>query len=227
MSQAIPRPNWADGLDWERHALLPCIVQDASNGEVLMLAWCNEASLERTFETGTMWFWSRSRQSLWNKGATSGAIQHVRRIFLDCDGDTLLALVDADGDGACHRGTPTCWDCEPWDAESPGGPRTWLPALERLIQERARRRPEGSYVTSLLEKRIDRVAKKITEEAGEVILAAKNAEAGAALDELAEESADLLFHLMVLWQHAGLSPDAVGRVLEGRRMPSTAQSQES
>lgn len=216
MSETLELPSWLSDIDWDANELLPCITQDASSGEVLMMAWCNREALETTFATGQMHYWSRSRQELWHKGATSGSIQHLRGMWRDCDGDTLLALVDQDGSGACHRGTPTCWDDPEWSPDMAASARTWMPALERLIASRADSAPEGSYVASLLTERIDRAAKKVVEEAGEVVLAAKNAEAGEGLEELASESADLIFHLMVLWQRAGLSSADVGRVLEGR-----------
>lgn len=211
-------PAWIDRIRWNDQGLVACIAQHVTTAEVLMLAWMNEASLRRTLETGTLWYWSRSRQALWHKGETSGTVQHLRALHLDCDGDALLALVAPEADGACHTGAPTCWDPPGrFDAADPTPPRHVLAALWRTIEARDRERPAGSWTTRLLEGGVDRIGKKVGEEATEVVIAAKNAQTGQGTAELAAESADLLFHLMVLWRSAGMDPAEVFEVLARRR----------
>ncbi len=210
----LSRPDWLDRVRYDADGLVPCIAQDRTTAEVLMLAWMNAESLARTVETGQMWYWSRSRGELWNKGATSGAVQRVASLHLDCDGDAVLALVDQDGEGACHRGTRTCWDTE--DGTGPA-PRHVVAELLGIVAQRDRERPEGSYTTKLLQGGVDRAGKKVGEEATEVVIAAKNAVAGHGTAELAEESADLLFHLIVLWRAAGIDVSEVADALRRRR----------
>ncbi len=177
--------QWADGL-------LPCVVQDARTGEVLMLAWMNQESLTRTLQTGETWFWSRSRQALWHKGETSGHTQRVVAIRVDCDGDAILAEVVPNGP-ACHTGRPSCFYRTPDGQEqAAGGPV--LSRLEATIVERRRTMPEGSYTAALLRGGIEAVGAKITEEAEEVIRAGRQESS----DRVAEEAADLLYHLLVL-----------------------------
>ena len=191
--------------------LVPAIVQDATSGRVLTHAWMNAESLARTIELGETWFWSRSRQELWHKGATSGNTQRVRGILLDCDGDTLVVLVDQSG-VACHTGAPSCFldrlagdDAQPFAA---------LTELERVVDERAGAAdPDASYTARLLAKGIDTVCKKVGEEATEVVLAAKGTERG----QVVYESADLLYHLAVLWRAAGVRLEEVAAELESRR----------
>ena len=213
----IAKPPWLGRVRFDERGLAPCIVQDHASGDVLMLAWMNAEALERTIDTGMTWFWSRSRAALWNKGATSGALQHVVSLHLDCDEDALLALVREEQPGACHRGTPTCWDADPYSADMLSQPRAALSHLWRQIEARRRGAPEDSYVGKLLAGGVDRVGKKVGEEATEVVIAAKNAEQGKGLDELAQESADLLMHLHVLWAASGLTPEDVAHVLASRR----------
>lgn len=212
----LPRPAWRDAVRFNADGLVPCIAQDHVTGEVLMLAWMNAEALDQTLQTGTMVYWSRSRAALWTKGATSGAVQAVQSLHLDCDQDALLALVAQAGDGACHRGTRTCWDPEEGEPALDSGPRTAAVALWRRVIARDVERPEGSYTTRLLEAGVDRVGKKVGEEAVEVVIAAKNAVAGQGTAELAEESADLLYHLFVLWRAAGLDPADVLAALARR-----------
>ncbi len=193
--------------------LVPAIVQDASSGRVLMLAWMNEESLGRTLETGQTWFWSRSRSELWQKGATSGNTQAVRSVVLDCDQDALLVVVDQTG-VACHTGEPTCFFA-PFALEAPESFAA-LGDLERIVGDRAADADaESSYTARLLAKGIDQVCKKVGEEATEVVLAAKGREH----EQVVYESADLLYHLVVLWRAAGVGLDEVADEL-ARRRPS-------
>ena len=192
--------------------LVPAVVQDAGDGRVLTQAWMSRESLERTLETGETWFWSRSRQELWRKGATSGNTQAVRAVVLDCDRDSLLVLVDQTG-VACHTGAPTCFH-EPLTEGDAPAPFAALADLERTIAERAEAAdPEASYTARLLAKGIDHVCKKVGEEATEVVLAAKGAER----DQVVYESADLLYHLAVLWRESGVGLAEVARELASRR----------
>ena len=163
--------------------LRAAIVQDAATDRVLMLAWMDREAERLTRETGEAWFWSRSRQELWRKGATSGNVLHVEELRDDCDGDAFLVRVTASGP-ACHTGSASCF----------------APALWRTISERARERPEGSYVASLLDAGVAACARKVGEEAAETLTAAL-----AETDErLVEESADLVFHLYVLLAARGV-----------------------
>jgi len=204
----------AERVRFGADGLVPAIVQDAASGRVLTQAWMNRESLERTLERGETWFWSRSRQELWRKGATSGNTQAVRAVLLDCDGDSLVVLVDPAGP-ACHTGAETCFG----DALTTGGvpePFAALADLERTVAARAEAAdPESSYTARLLAKGIDTVCKKVGEEATEVVLAAKGAEHG----QVVYESADLLYHLAVLWRAAGVRLDEVAAELASRRRP--------
>lgn len=191
--------------------LVPAVVQDATTGRVLTLAWMNGESLQRTIDEGETWFWSRSREELWHKGATSGNTQTVRAIRLDCDGDALVILVDPAGP-ACHTGEESCFH-DPLAGGSPE-PFAAIADLARVIRDRAEAAdPGSSYTARLLAKGIDTVCKKVGEEATEVVIAAKGQEHEA----VARESADLLYHLAVLWQAAGVDFGEVVAVLEARR----------
>lgn len=194
--------------------LVPAVVQDAGDGRVLTQAWMNRESLERTLERGETWFWSRSRQELWHKGATSGNTQAVRSVSLDCDGDAILVLVDQTG-VACHTGAATCFH-DRVGGEAPVEPFAALTDLERTIADRAAAAdPGSSYTARLLDKGIDTVCKKVGEEATEVAIAAKGREH----DQVVYESADLLFHLAVLWRASGVSLEEVAAELASRRAP--------
>jgi phosphoribosyl-AMP cyclohydrolase / phosphoribosyl-ATP pyrophosphohydrolase len=191
--------------------LAPAIVQDARSGRVLTLAWLNRESLERTLAEGETWFWSRSREELWHKGATSGNTQAVRSVRLDCDGDAVTILVDPAGP-ACHTGDETCFH-RPLSGHDPEAFAA-IDDLTRVIADRAKEAdPESSYTARLLAKGIDTVCKKVGEEATEVVLAAKGDEH----EGVARESADLLYHLAVLWQATGVDFSEVVAVLESRR----------
>ena len=202
-------------IKWDERGLVPAVVQDARTKDVLMLAYMNEESMRATLEKGETVFWSRSRNELWHKGATSGNTQKVISVKLDCDGDTLLVEVLPNGP-ACHTGEQTCFYSGLQVAETEEAPRAnrfaIIEELERVIAEREREMPEGSYTTYLFEKGVDKILKKVGEEAGEVIIAAKNRSA----DELRWEASDLIFHLLVLLQEQKLPLDEVLKELEGR-----------
>ena len=187
--------------------LLPCIVQDARTGEVLTLAYMNEEALERTRATGEMWFWSRSRQELWHKGETSGNVQKLKELRLDCDEDALLALVEPAGP-ACHTGERTCFhkgELDPVAGEA-------LATLERTIADRRAAPPAGSYTATLLADR-ELAGRKVQEEAEEVARAAREEPD----ERVAEEAADVLYHLAVLLAERGMELSDAYEVLNGRR----------
>lgn len=220
MSEQIdwnPTPAWLQNVQYNDQGLVPCIVQERTTSEVLMMAWMNEESLQKTLQTRDMTYFSRSRSKLWRKGEESGNTQYLHSLHLDCDGDALLALVDQKGP-ACHLGQTTCWDSENGERSTGGQPRVVLTELLRVIQQRDIDRPEGSYTTTLLKGGVDRSGKKVGEEATEVVIAAKNAIfSDGDTDELAEESADLLYHLLVLWQSAGIPHHKIADALRKRR----------
>jgi phosphoribosyl-ATP pyrophosphohydrolase/phosphoribosyl-AMP cyclohydrolase len=195
-------------VNFDERGLVPCIVQDWGSGEVLMLAYMNAESLERTRRTGEMHFFSRSRGELWHKGATSGNVQRLRAIRYDCDADALLALVEPAGP-ACHTGDRTCFHR---GELAPAAPHEVLPELERTIAARAAERPEGSYTVRLLADRAFNGA-KVEEEAEEVARAARQESD----ERVAEEAADVLYHLTVLLAGRGLSLADAWRVLDERR----------
>jgi phosphoribosyl-AMP cyclohydrolase / phosphoribosyl-ATP pyrophosphohydrolase len=208
---------------WGPNGLVPAIVQDAGDGQVLMLAWMDIEALQATFDTGDVHFHSRSRNGLWRKGETSGNVLHLRDLKLDCDGDALLLQVDPHGP-TCHRGTRSCFDDEGAAGDPLRQDFAWLETLWRTIAARGTDRPAGSYTASLLEGGVDAVARKVTEEATEVLLAAKNdataAERGSDRDAtraaLAREAADLIYHGLVLLAERDLEPSAVIEVLRAR-----------
>ncbi len=208
----IESPDWEsldwESLDWEKmDGLLPAIVQDAFDGRVLMQAWMNRDALVRTLACGRATFWSRSRQSLWTKGETSGNFLALVEILPDCDKDCLLLRVRPAGP-ACHRGTETCFD-----DETPARPElAFLAQLERVIIQRDKERPEGSYTTRLLEAGVQRIAQKVGEEAVETVLAA----AAGDQQELLEESADLIYHLIVLLHSRGQDLSGLLETLQER-----------
>jgi phosphoribosyl-AMP cyclohydrolase / phosphoribosyl-ATP pyrophosphohydrolase len=197
-----------DQVVFDARGLVPCVVQDWRTGEVLTLAYMNAEALRRTRETGEMHFYSRSRDELWHKGATSGNTQAVRALRVDCDGDALLALVEPAGP-ACHTGERTCFHNGELD---PPAPHEALPALDRVLAQRDRERPNGSYTAELLGDP-PRIAAKVREEADEVGRAAAN-ESDA---RVAEEAADVLYHLDVLLRSRGLGLADAEEVLNGRR----------
>ena len=202
-------------LKYDSQGLIPAIVQDAVTKEVLTLAYMNEESYQKSIETGETWFYSRSRQELWHKGETSGHTQSIQSISYDCDQDALVVSVNPTGP-ACHNGTTSCFTEVLYknDAEEakPAENGAFLFQLEKLIAERQQEMPEGSYTTYLFEKGVDKILKKVGEEAAEVIIAAKNRD----YSELTWESADLLFHLMVLLKEQNVPLTDVISVLKER-----------
>lgn len=196
-----------DLLVYDERGLVPCVVQNWATGEVLTLAYMNAIALERTRATGELHLWSRSREELWHKGATSGNTQAVKALRVDCDGDALLALVEPAGP-ACHTGERTCF----YRGDLAGASHETLPALERTLRARAQERPEGSYTVELLDDP-GRIGEKVEEEAEEVARAAREE-----TDErVAEEAADLLYHLLVLLHSRGLALSDAKGVLDERR----------
>ncbi|MED4054910.1 bifunctional phosphoribosyl-AMP cyclohydrolase/phosphoribosyl-ATP diphosphatase HisIE [Niallia taxi] len=204
-----------DELKFDEKGLIPAIVQDAATKEVLTLAYMNEESLEKSLSTGETWFYSRSRSELWHKGATSGNTQQIVEIKFDCDKDALVVLVSPNGP-ACHNGTVSCFAESVYqnkDAEIKElANYQILKDLEAVIQEREINRPEGAYTTYLFEKGVDKILKKVGEEAAEVIIAAKNRDT----EELKWEAADLLYHLFVLLREQGLPFAEILKVLDKR-----------
>jgi len=195
-------------IAFDERGLVPCIVQDHRSGEVLTLAYMNAESLRLTRETGEMHFFSRSRQELWHKGATSGNTQALRALRIDCDGDALLALVEPAGP-ACHTGERTCFYRGEFD---PAAPYEVLPTLERTIASRAAERPDGSYTASLLADP-ELIGAKVQEEAEEVVRAVREESD----ERVAQEAADVIYHLAVLLRSRNLSLADAERVLDGRR----------
>ena len=198
-------------VKFDEKGLVPAIIQDAETKEVLTLAYMNEESLQKTIETNETWFYSRSRQELWHKGATSGNTQTVASINYDCDQDALLVQVYPKGP-ACHTGAVSCFSERVVDREANLADYQILQSLEKVILEREKQRPEGAYTTYLFEKGVDKILKKVGEEAAEVIIAAKNRDH----EELRWEAADLLYHLQVLLVEQELPFKEVLRTLEER-----------
>ena len=200
-------------IRFDEKGLVPAIVQDAETKEVLTLAYMNQESLTKTLETGETWFYSRSRQELWHKGATSGNTQSVISVKYDCDQDAVLVLVEPKGP-ACHTGAVSCFTegVVTERAASSLADYQILQSLEKLIIEREKERPEGAYTTYLFEKGVDKILKKVGEESSEVIIAAKNRDK----EELKWEAADLLYHLQVLLVEQGLPLKEVLKTLEER-----------
>jgi len=205
-------------LRFDENGLIPAIVQDAVSKTVLTLAYMNKESLNKSLETKETWFWSRSRQELWHKGETSGNTQRIVSMSYDCDGDALVVQVVPNGP-ACHTGAYSCFASELLGTAEERQTATEsdrfaiLGELEQLIAAREVERPEGSYTTYLFEKGVDKILKKVGEEAAEVIIAAKNRSA----EELRYEASDLIFHLLVLLREQKLPLDEVLTELQRRR----------
>ena len=185
--------------------LIPAIVQDARTREILTLAYMNREALQLTLERRETHFWSRSRQKLWRKGETSGNFQRVRNVRLDCDNDAVLVEVEPAGP-ACHTGAYSCFGVTP-------AIEGVLQELYSVIEERKEKRPDGSYTTYLFDSGLDKILKKVGEEATETIVAAKNEDAG----RLTSETSDLIYHLLVLLVERGVGLDEIARELRGRR----------
>ncbi|MDN4140876.1 bifunctional phosphoribosyl-AMP cyclohydrolase/phosphoribosyl-ATP diphosphatase HisIE [Bacillus velezensis] len=202
----------ADELRFDEAGLIPAILQDAASKEVLTLAYMNRESYEKTIETKETWFYSRSRGELWHKGATSGNTQKVKAIRYDCDQDALVVLAEPSGP-ACHKGSYSCFSTEKADAQDRFG---ILNELESVIAKRQAEMPDGAYTTYLFREGVDKILKKVGEEAAEVIIAAKNRDH----EELKWEAADLLYHLLVLLREQSLPLDDVLDVLAKRHSAS-------
>lgn len=206
--------------------LVPAVVQDVADGRVLMVAYMDAESLAATVETGQVHFHSRSRDRLWRKGETSGNVLRLVRVAADCDRDALLVTVDPVGP-TCHRETRSCFDPDGAPAGRTGQGFDWLETLWTTIRSRATERPEGSYTARLLAGGVDAAARKVTEEATEVLIAAKDDAAAEAAGSdrsttqraLAGEAADLLYHALVVLAERGLPPSAVVGVLQERHRP--------
>ncbi|SFE93652.1 bifunctional phosphoribosyl-AMP cyclohydrolase/phosphoribosyl-ATP diphosphatase HisIE [Alteribacillus iranensis] len=201
-----------DEVKFDEKGLVPAIVQDAVSKEVLTLAYMNRESLQKTVDTKETWFYSRSRQTLWHKGETSGNTQAVVDIRLDCDEDAILVLVHPAGP-ACHKGTYSCFSNSSVEQKNTNSEKfAILNKLEEIIAKRESEMPEGAYTTYLFQEGVDKILKKVGEEASEVIIAAKNRDP----EELKWESADLLYHLLVLLREQKLPFSEILSVLEER-----------
>ncbi|BDU51465.1 bifunctional phosphoribosyl-AMP cyclohydrolase/phosphoribosyl-ATP diphosphatase HisIE [Haliovirga abyssi] len=202
--------NWEE-LKFDEKGLIPTIVQDYKDNEVLMMAYMNKESLKLTLETGKATYFSRSRQKLWVKGETSGHIQNVKEMFYDCDGDTLLIKVEQVGNVACHTGNRSCFyrklkEFEKVEKESV------VNALYSLLINRKSNPVEGSYTTYLFEQGLDKILKKVGEESAEVIIGAKNEDKA----EVIYEMSDLVYHSLVLLAYFDIKPSEVEEELRKR-----------
>ena len=214
---AVPEPLWGP------NGLVPAIAQDTVDGRVLMLAWMDAEALRVTLETGIVHFHSRARDRLWRKGESSGHELRLVDLALDCDSDALLLQVDPIGP-TCHRETRSCFDPDGAPAEPATEGFAWLEGIWATVASRAAQRPDGSYTTTLLDGGVDAVGRKVTEEATEVLIAAKDDAAAetsgtdrsATREAVAGEAADLVFHALVLLAERGVAPSAVIDVLRGR-----------
>jgi phosphoribosyl-ATP pyrophosphohydrolase/phosphoribosyl-AMP cyclohydrolase len=214
-------------LKFDEGGLIPAIVQDATTGMVLTLAYMNRETVRLSLKDRQTWFWSRSRQKMWHKGETSGNTQRILRAAADCDGDALLVYVEPQGP-ACHTGKDSCFFNNVLGAEfqhgfgalSEGRFRTTIERLIEVIKIRKAEMPEGSYTTYLFSKGLDKILKKIGEESAETIIAAKNQ----SKSELTLETADLLYHLLVLFVNEGLEVENVLAELERRAQKKTVES---
>jgi phosphoribosyl-AMP cyclohydrolase / phosphoribosyl-ATP pyrophosphohydrolase len=207
LSDAIP----LDQIRYDERGLVPAIVQDYLDGTVLMMAWMNRESLQKTLETGRTWFWSRSRGELWPKGETSGQVQHVKSIRYDCDSDALLMTVEQIGDIACHTGERSCFHQVDGDKIAP--PADTLSQVFEIICSRRDYPVESSYTCKLLAGGDNKILKKIGEETAEVVMAFKDDEK----DAIAGEVADLFYHTLVALAHHNVDIKAVYRKLQERK----------
>lgn len=206
------------GLKYDDQGLIPAIIQEASTNEVLMLAYMNKESLTKTLETGQTWFYSRSRQELWNKGATSGHYQKIIDIAYDCDDDTLLIKVQQTG-SACHTGQKSCFynklssTTEDIAQEQTTEIGDTIKAVYEIILDRQEKRPEKSYTTYLFNEGQDKILKKIGEEATEMVIASKNNDK----EEITYETSDFIYHMLVLMVYHGIKPEDLAAELNKRR----------
>lgn len=206
-STAVP----IEQICYNDQGLVPAIVQDYLDGTVLMMAWMNRMSLQKTMETGKTWFWSRSRQELWRKGETSGHLQQVKSLRYDCDSDALLVGVEQIGDIACHTGERSCFHQVDGVITSP--PADTLTQVFRVICDRRDHPKANSYTHRLLEGGDNKILKKIGEEAAEVVMACKDDDP----DAIAGEVADLFYHTLVALAHHNIDVKSVYRKLQERR----------
>ncbi|MDE1332036.1 bifunctional phosphoribosyl-AMP cyclohydrolase/phosphoribosyl-ATP diphosphatase HisIE [Vibrio aestuarianus] len=197
----------SERIDWDKvEGLVPAIVQDFQSSQVLMMGYMNQEALQKTAQTGQVTFFSRTKQRLWTKGETSGNVLQLKNMALDCDNDTLLVKVDPIGP-TCHTGTTTCWDADTQEESQ----MVWLHQLEQLLAARRSADPDSSYTASLYARGTKRISQKVGEEGVEVALAATSGDKA----ELVCESADLLYHLLVLLQDQGLSlSDVINKLKE-------------
>lgn len=202
-------------IQYDQDGLIPVIIQNAETKEVLTLAYANEEAVQKTMDTNETWLYSRSRKELWNKGATSGNTQQVTAVRLDCDGDSLIYEVIPNGP-ACHTGKDSCF-FETIHGECNESPGDMFAQLTSLIKTREEEMPEGAYTTYLFEEGVDKICKKVGEEAAEVIIAAKNRDA----QELSMETADLFYHVLVLLQEQKVGISQVVDVLKERHAVKT------
>ena len=219
--RAIRSPEELEALSFPKDGLLPVVAQDAETGEVMMVAFANREALERTIQTGEVHYWSRSRQEIWHKGATSGNRQHLVSLHADCDGDTILARIRPAGP-ACHTGEATCFGALRGEeaTERPAentervesGPDETLSELWDVILDRDERRPEGSYTVRLLEDENLRL-KKLGEELAELLSALARAEK----ERITAEAADLIYHLLVALHGSGVGLEGLLRELDARK----------
>ncbi|MER3435730.1 MAG: bifunctional phosphoribosyl-AMP cyclohydrolase/phosphoribosyl-ATP diphosphatase [Leptolyngbya sp. ERB_1_1] len=200
-----------DAIQYDDRGLVPAIVQDYLDGTVLMMAWMNQESLQKTLATRETWFWSRSRQAFWHKGATSGHTQKVKAIRYDCDSDALLVTVEQIGDIACHTGERSCFHQVNGSVTPP--PADTLSQVFAVVCDRRDHPIESSYTRTLFEGGDNKILKKIGEEAAEVVMACKDDDK----DAIAGEAADLLFHTLVAIAHHQVDLKAVYRKLQDRR----------
>ncbi|WP_033543268.1 bifunctional phosphoribosyl-AMP cyclohydrolase/phosphoribosyl-ATP diphosphatase HisIE [Planococcus sp. CAU13] len=203
-------------LKFDDNGLVPVIIQDSETKQVLTLAYANQEALDKTMANGETWLYSRSRQELWHKGASSGNSQKVVSVQADCDADAVIYEVIPNGP-ACHTGAQSCFN-DTLHGERKVSAGDMFNELKTLIRNRQRDMPEGAYTTYLFEEGVDKICKKVGEEAAEVIIAAKNRDA----EELAMETADLFYHVMVLLQEQNVDLDQVMAVLKDRHQSKTA-----
>lgn len=207
LSQAIP----LDRIRYNDQGLVPAIAQDFLDGTVLMMAWMNRESLQKTLETGEAWYWSRSRQELWHKGATSGHLQKVQSLRYDCDSDALLLIIEQIGDIACHTGERSCFHQVADFKQAPSADT--LTEVFKVVCDRRDHPNETSYTCSLLAGGDNKILKKIGEEAAEVVMACKDDEPTA----IASEVADLFYHSLVALAYHHVDLREVYRKLQERR----------
>jgi phosphoribosyl-ATP pyrophosphohydrolase/phosphoribosyl-AMP cyclohydrolase len=211
MPADITPPFSLESITFDAHGLVPVIAQESGSGRVLMLAYANREAIQRTLSTRLGTYWSRSRNTLWQKGEESGHTQRVQSVTLDCDGDAVLYTVEQTG-AACHTGAMTCFH-NALEGEAPGSAiGDVLGSVYATILDRIQNQPEGSYIAKLHNSGLDRILKKIGEEAGEVIIAAKNG----SKPELQLEVADLLFHTMISMAEVGVNLSDIASELESR-----------